>query len=193
MIGSCRARSVTSGYLKSPAFFPKKTKMLHQTCHITARPMSTDMTDLECRPRPTRTSQFMVVGLGNHSMPETRHSVGMATIDRLCRRLKARKYQVASRNVYLLHDDLDRTFGKFNIKEGGSAGGHNGVKSAICALGTDVMPRLKIGIGRPTNRNAVTDYVLSGFSIPEKECLSQILDECVQTLIDHMVKKAEKT
>ncbi|XP_022094730.1 probable peptidyl-tRNA hydrolase isoform X3 [Acanthaster planci] len=165
MIGSCRARSVTSGYLKSPAFFPKKTKMLHQTCHITARPMSTDMTDLECRPRPTRTSQFMVVGLGNHSMPETRHSVGMATIDRLCRRLKgtwnkdrdcqgdiavatladqhqiillkprllmningrsviktARKYQVASRNVYLLHDDLDRTFGKFNIKEGGSAG-----------------------------------------------------------------------
>ncbi|XP_038063821.1 probable peptidyl-tRNA hydrolase [Patiria miniata] len=218
MIAASRTRLITVKSVKRFHFLSKKA---------TTMQISTDV---------EFSSQFMVVGLGNHSMPASRHSIGMATIDRLCRHLKAtwskdrdcqgdiamatladqhrlillkprllmningrsvvktaRKYQVASCNVYLLHDDLDRAFGKFSIKEGGSAGGHNGVKSAIAALGTDVMPRLRIGIGRPTNRNAVTDYVLSGFSIQEKERLPPILEECVLTLLDHINKRAEKT
>ncbi|XP_033643002.1 probable peptidyl-tRNA hydrolase [Asterias rubens] len=181
-------------------------------------------------------SQIMVVGLGNHSMPNTRHSVGMAAVDRLCRHLKAswskdgdcqgdvaiatldscqrfillkprllmningrsvikaaRKYKVASSDIYLVHDDLDRAFGKLSIKEGGSAGGHNGVKSSITALGTEIMPRLRIGIGRPTNQNAVIDYVLGGFSLSEKERLPHILEESTMKILNHVKKRTDKT
>ena len=66
-------------------------------------------------------------------------------------------------------------FGKIKIKEKGGHGGHNGVRSIIGALGTGDFVRLKVGIGRPTNGQAVKNYVLSSFDSYETEMLPDLL------------------
>lgn len=62
----------------------------------------------------------------------------------------------------MLHDDLESGFGKVKIKLGGSAVGHNGVKSIISEMDTDAFRRLKIGIDRPKERDPsiIGPYVL---------------------------------
>ena len=50
----------------------------------------------------------------------------------------------------IIYDDLDLEIGKIRLRQKGSAGGHNGIKSLIAHLGTNVFPRIKIGIGRPS-------------------------------------------
>ncbi|CAO3641444.1 unnamed protein product [Cunninghamella blakesleeana] len=72
-------------------------------------------------------------------------------------------------NIYIFHDDLQRSLGKLSLKTGGSANGHNGVKSAMEKLGTDAFKRVRIGIGRPDDRSpdVVADFVLNKFTSPE--------------------------
>lgn len=65
---------------------------------------------------------------------------------------------IALTDTLLVHDELQRAFGKVSFKQGGSAAGHNGVKSAQIQLGNDV-PRIRIGIDRPLDGN-VSAYVL---------------------------------
>jgi len=96
-----------------------------------------------------------------------------------------RKYGIrATTDVLLVHDDLDRDFGKLSIKHGGSANGHNGVKSSAGMLQSDAMKRMRVGVGRPYNRDAVTRYVLSDFSLKEKEVLD---DMVLQPAVDKIL------
>ncbi|KAI8338215.1 peptidyl-tRNA hydrolase-domain-containing protein [Chlamydoabsidia padenii] len=78
-------------------------------------------------------------------------------------------------NVYIFHDDLQRPLGKLSMKTGGSANGHNGVKSVMEKLGTDGFRRVRIGIGRPDDRSpdVVADFVLGKFSKVELDGLEQ--------------------
>ena len=62
----------------------------------------------------------------------------------------------------------------------------------LCNL-FQTMPRLRIGISRPPNRDEVKDYVLSGFNAAQKERLPHIKDACVATLMDHILKRTVKT
>ena len=66
--------------------------------------------------------------------------------------------ELAVSDTLLVHDELQRAFGKVSFKHGGSAAGHNGVKSVQHLLGNDV-PRIRIGIDRPPDGN-VSAYVL---------------------------------
>ena len=66
--------------------------------------------------------------------------------------------EMAVSDTLLVHDELQRAFGKVSFKHGGSAAGHNGVKSVQHHLGNDV-PRIRIGIDRPPDGN-VSAYVL---------------------------------
>jgi PTH1 family peptidyl-tRNA hydrolase len=79
-----------------------------------------------------------------------------------------------SRNLHLeptdlvvVFDDIDLPLGKVRIRMKGSAGGHNGVRSLVEALGTDAIRRVKVGVGRPgepgRDRDRVADHVLSPF------------------------------
>ncbi|KFQ92915.1 putative peptidyl-tRNA hydrolase, partial [Nipponia nippon] len=58
-------------------------------------------------------------------------------------------YSLRPEDIYLVHDDLDKALGKVAIKLGGSARGHNGVRSCISALQSNEMTRVRVGIGRP--------------------------------------------
>jgi PTH1 family peptidyl-tRNA hydrolase len=79
--------------------------------------------------------------------------------------------------VLVIADDLDLPLGKVRFRTEGSAGGHNGHKSVIQALGTTVYPRLKIGIGRGEQ---TIDHVLSGFHKDERP----IVDRAIEAAVD---------
>lgn len=75
-------------------------------------------------------------------------------------------YKVPLSQVLIVVDDLDIPFGEVRLRQRGSAGGHNGLKSIFGLLGTQDIPRLRVGIGR--GRSATISHVLSRFS-PEEE------------------------
>jgi len=73
----------------------------------------------------------------------------------------ARFYKTAPDHVLVISDDVDLPLGKLRIRTGGSAGGHNGLKSIIQHLGTDQFPRIKIGVGgKPHPDYDMADWVL---------------------------------
>jgi peptidyl-tRNA hydrolase, PTH1 family len=68
-------------------------------------------------------------------------------------------YRIPSQSILVAHDELDFPPGLVRLKEGGGAGGHNGLRDIIAQLGDDFW-RLRIGIGHPGDRDAVLNYVL---------------------------------
>lgn len=77
-------------------------------------------------------------------------------------------YKITHPELLVVVDDADLPLGRLRIRERGSAGGHNGLKSIIEQLGTDEFPRLRIGVGRSPWVEDLRDHVLSRFQ-PEEE------------------------
>ncbi|UQS84027.1 aminoacyl-tRNA hydrolase [Bombilactobacillus thymidiniphilus] len=71
-------------------------------------------------------------------------------------------YQIQPEEIIVIQDDLDLPVGKIRLRAQGSAGGHNGIKSIISAVGTQQFKRVKIGIGHP-KQATVVDWVLTPF------------------------------
>ena len=89
----------------------------------------------------------------------------------------ARFYKVAPNHVLVISDDVDLPLGKLRIRTGGSAGGHNGLKSVIQHLGTDQFPRLKVGVGgKPHPDYDMADWVLGKLQGEDKK----VMDEAVK-------------
>lgn len=81
-------------------------------------------------------------------------------------------YKIDSKDLLVIHDDLDLPVGKYRIKINSSAGGHNGIKDIISCLNTNEFVRLKIGISQ--NRDIDTkDYVLGKFSKNDIELIDK--------------------
>jgi PTH1 family peptidyl-tRNA hydrolase len=78
------------------------------------------------------------------------------------------KKGIKAENILVVHDELELPFGAIKMKIGGSAKGHNGLKSLIEHCGPE-FARLRFGIGRPEHRESVPDYVLEDFSEDEGE------------------------
>ncbi|WP_132097054.1 aminoacyl-tRNA hydrolase [Neobacillus niacini] len=72
-------------------------------------------------------------------------------------------YQIDVDDFVVIYDDLDLPVGKIRLRQKGSAGGHNGIKSTVAHLGTQEFNRIRIGIDRPKNGMKVPDYVLGRF------------------------------
>ena len=93
----------------------------------------------------------------------------------------ARFYKVPPDHVLVISDDVDLPLGKLRIRTGGSAGGHNGLKSIIQHLGSDRFPRLKVGVGgKPHPDYDMADWVLSKFQGEDKK----LIDETVKRAAD---------
>lgn len=84
-------------------------------------------------------------------------------------------YGILSREMLVVHDDIDLALGRIKIKSKGGHGGHKGVRSIMETLGRDDFGRLRIGIGRPEDES-VTDHVLGRIRIAEKELWGEILE-----------------
>lgn len=72
------------------------------------------------------------------------------------------KRGVKIENIFVVHDEIDYPFGKVNIKDGGSARGHNGIRSLIEHGGQNFY-RLRCGVGRPENKAEVGNFVTKPF------------------------------
>lgn len=105
-----------------------------------------------------------------------------------CIRDFAEFHKVPSENIIVIYDDISLPTGKLRIRPKGSAGGHNGIKSIIYQLKTEVFPRIKIGVGAPENSEYdLADYVLGRFSKKEVEALIPVAikaAEALQTIIE---------
>jgi PTH1 family peptidyl-tRNA hydrolase len=71
-------------------------------------------------------------------------------------------YKVPPERILVVSDETALAPGRLRLRRGGSAGGHNGLKSIILALGTEEFPRLRIGVGAPPHEDYdMADWVLS--------------------------------
>lgn len=107
-------------------------------------------------------------------------------------------YKLPRTSVLVIYDDMDLPLGKIRLRLSGSAGGHNGMKSAIAHLSTQNFPRLRIGIGRPQGASSIDDptavsHVLGRFSSDETQLMSEVLQvvvEAVELSLKQGVEKA---
>ena len=78
-------------------------------------------------------------------------------------------FKVSIEDMIVIYDDMDLDVGRIRLRQKGSAGGHNGIKSMIECLGTQEFKRIKVGVGRPQGKRTVISHVLSGFPKEEQE------------------------
>lgn len=96
-------------------------------------------------------------------------------------------YKCTPQDLIVIHDELDLDPLVFRLKTGGSAGGHNGLKSIDESIGKDQTQyhRVRIGIGHPKKiglQHDVSDYVLGQFSRSELKELDSVLDRVEQAV-----------
>jgi len=104
-----------------------------------------------------------------------------------------RHHRLRPQDIVVVVDDLDLPLGRLRLRASGSAGGHNGLKSIIEALGTTEFPRLRVGIGRPAEGVDPADHVLTRFTSDEQAVVDAALDraaEAIETAITEGIETA---
>lgn len=84
-------------------------------------------------------------------------------------------YKITPAQVTVFHDELDLPFSKLRIKRGGGHGGHNGLRDIDAQIGKEYR-RVRLGIGHPGHKDAVTGYVLHDFAKAEQETVQRWLE-----------------
>ena len=100
-------------------------------------------------------------------------------------------YKIDNNDIIVIHDDLDLKLGALRFKKGGGNGGHNGLKSIDSNIGNDYH-RIRIGIGRPEEKDKVIDFVLGKFQDEEKQQLQKTLQNVKDAIFDWNEKVKEK-
>ncbi len=92
-------------------------------------------------------------------------------------------YKLTTENMIVIYDDISLDVGRMRIRQKGSDGGHNGMKSIICLTGSDKFPRVKVGVGaKPHPDFPLADWVLSPFKTEEGEALEKALQSAAQSV-----------
>jgi PTH1 family peptidyl-tRNA hydrolase len=92
-------------------------------------------------------------------------------------------------DLIVAHDDLDLQLGRVKLKRQGGDAGHHGVRSIIARLGTGDFLRVRIGIGRPANKDEIVTYVLSPFTPDELPLLHDAVRHAAEK-IEHALRSA---
>ena len=105
-------------------------------------------------------------------MNESGRSVGEA----------ARFFKIEPADIVVVHDELDLAPARMRVKRGGGNGGHNGLRSIDAHLGTKDYRRIRLGIGHPGSKEAVTAHVLGDFAKVDAEWLHPLIDAVARHL-----------
>lgn len=100
-------------------------------------------------------------------------------------------FNIPISNLIVIFDDVDIQMGKMRIKEKGSAGTHNGMKSIINSIGSTEFARIKIGIDNGQDINLI-DYVLSNFTKEQLKELENVYKNVYDSIIDILGGKIDK-
>lgn len=91
-------------------------------------------------------------------------------------------YKIDAKNdMIVIYDDMDLPVGKLRVKEKGSSGGHNGIKSIISHLGDEFL-RIKCGIGK--SKDDTIDFVLGQFDKSEQETVDKMIESASNCALD---------
>ncbi len=93
-----------------------------------------------------------------------------------CQLKNLSRIKISRQKYFDIYDDLDLAVGKVRLKQGGGSGGHNGLNSIIEQIGSKNFWRLRIGIGKPDDKNKVIDYVLGKPSLVDKDLINKSID-----------------
>ncbi|MBX9850839.1 MAG: aminoacyl-tRNA hydrolase [Cytophagaceae bacterium] len=96
-------------------------------------------------------------------------------------------------NILVLTDDIALPFGKLRMRGKGSNGGHNGLGNIQEVLGTDVYPRLRLGVGNDFPKGRQADYVLSNFSKEDLNQLPEVMDKACEAILSFCSIGLERT
>ncbi|OQB15570.1 MAG: Peptidyl-tRNA hydrolase [Firmicutes bacterium ADurb.Bin193] len=104
----------------------------------------------------------------------------------------AEYYKIPAERIIIISDDISLDTGRVRIRQKGSAGGHNGLKSIIYQLNSDEFPRIRVGIGSPEG-DGLVGYVLERFSKDEIRALTELaiaMPTIVETIITKGIAEA---
>ncbi|HNW39094.1 MAG TPA: aminoacyl-tRNA hydrolase [Candidatus Omnitrophota bacterium] len=104
-----------------------------------------------------------------------------------------KKFKIDPQNLLVVCDDLDLELGVMKIRPQGSSGGQRGLESIIERLGTRDFCRLRVGIGRPPDKQDAARYVLSGFLRKEKTVAKQIEEDAAGCCLSWLENGIEQT
>lgn len=93
-----------------------------------------------------------------------------------------------AQDILIIVDDIHLPFAALRMRARGSAGGHNGIRSVIDEIGSNVFARIRLGVGQPPRTDLLHAYVLSDFTETERTMMPQILDkarDAVLCWLDH--------
>jgi PTH1 family peptidyl-tRNA hydrolase len=93
----------------------------------------------------------------------------------------AKFFKIEPKDVVVFYDEIDMAPGRFRMKTGGGAAGHNGIRSTIAAIGPDFR-RARLGVGHPGHKDMVHGYVLNDFAKAEQPWVKALLEACADAL-----------
>jgi peptidyl-tRNA hydrolase, PTH1 family len=102
-------------------------------------------------------------------------------------------YKIPPEAVLVVYDDMDLEVGRIRMRLSGSAGGQNGMKSAIAHLGTQNFPRLRVGIGNKALGGDAVSHVLGSFAPSEKSVIVDVVDLAVVAVETALTQGVEKS
>lgn len=101
-------------------------------------------------------------------------------------------FKIPKQNVIVIYDDLDIEMCRIRIREKGSAGTHNGMKSIINNLGITNFPRIRIGIKKENENIPTIDYVLSNFTKEQLEDIQKLSEDVYDILSNIVTENIQK-
>ncbi len=96
------------------------------------------------------------------------------------------------RELLVIYDDISLDPGKLRMRKKGSAGGHYGMKNIILHLGTQVFPRIRIGVGQKPEGYDLADYVLGHFSGEEEVLMREAYDRAAKAAVSVLTEGTDR-
>ncbi len=101
-------------------------------------------------------------------------------------------YKIDVKDLLIIYDDLDLPVGQIRLRQKGSAGGHNGIKSIIQHVGSNQFDRIRVGIGRDA-RIPIIDWVLMNYRPDEMQALQPAIDKAADAAYDSIFHSFDQT
>ena len=102
-------------------------------------------------------------------------------------------YKIEPEDIIVIYDDINLAVGQLRIREKGSAGGHNGIKSIIAHLSSENFPRVRVGVGEKRAGQDLAKHVLGRFGKEELEAAAEGMDDArdaVEVMLKDGIQKA---
>ncbi|MDV5107020.1 aminoacyl-tRNA hydrolase [Clostridium perfringens] len=100
-------------------------------------------------------------------------------------------YKLEDDEIIVVYDDISLDIGRLRIREKGSVGGHNGIKSIIQNLGGDKFPRVKVGVGQP--KDNLVNHVLGKFSKEDREHIEKVIPVVSDAIVEIVKNDAKES